>query len=314
MEELNLSMLDFTHPFWSWFVGVGTILSIAFCFWLVWWMTRGNPMEKTASSKDGDKTTGHQWDETLQEYNNPLPGWWLQMFYLTLFFSIVYLALYPGLGSYAGIWQWSSRNQYDKEMQYAASQYDPIFEAFKKQEIPELAKNADAMTVGKRLYLNYCTVCHGSDAGGNKGFPNLTDNDWLWGGDPTNIKTTIMQGRAGIMPNHQTNGLTVEDVDNVVQYVLTLSGREGTDAAKAEQGKAKFMTICMACHGTDGKGNPMLGAPNLTDNVWLYGAHPDTIKQTIMNGRNGVMPAHGEFLGEAKVHLLSAYIYSLSNK
>lgn len=312
MGEVNLSMADFTHPFWPWFIGIGTLLSIAFCFWLIWWIG-SYPMDNT-SGGEGDDTTGHKWDETLQEYNNPLPKWWLQMFYITLVFGIGYLILYPGLGSYAGVWGWTSRNDYNREMQVAESKYGPIFEAFQQKKIEELAKDPNAMEVGKRLYLNYCTVCHGSDAGGNKGYPNLTDNDWLWGGDPANIKTTITQGRSGVMPNHETNGLTKEDIGPVVEYVLSLAGREGVDAAKAEQGKAKYMTVCIACHGPEGKGNPMLGAPNLTDQIWLYGSTKETITETVTNGRNGIMPPHGEFLGDAKVHLLSAYIYSLSNK
>ncbi len=315
MDNLNLSMNDFVSPFWSWFVAVGTIASILFCFWLIWWMTMGNAMEKTGSGKSGDTTTGHQWDETLQEYNNPLPMWWLNMFYITLVFSLVYLALYPGLGTFAGVFNWTSRNQYDGEMQVAASKYDPIFEQYQAKAGEELAKDGEAMKIGQRLFLNYCSVCHGTDAHGNTGYPNLSDKDWLWGGDFATVKTSILQGRNGNMPDHKTNGLVEADVDNLANYVLTLAGRANeADAALAEQGKAKYMTICIACHGPEAKGNPMLGAPNLTDETWLYGASKDTIKATILNGRKGVMPAHGEFLGEAKIHLLAAYIYSLSNQ
>jgi len=287
----------------------GTVGGIIGMIGLILWMSG-------ATTKSGEKvqTMGHVWDEDLAEFNNPLPSWWLGLFYITLIFGIIYLVLFPGLGAWGGILKWTSAGQYDSEMQAAAEKYDPIYEAFKDKPIPELAKDENAVGMGHRLFLTYCTVCHGSDAtGANKGFPNLTDNDWLYGGKPENIEKSIRDGRkaTGMMAWKDTLGGD-ENVKNVAQYVLSLSGREHNTEA-ATQGQQKFM-ICMGCHGPDGKGNQMLGAPNLTDNTWLYGGKTAEIEESIGKGRSGVMPAHGEFLGDAKVHLLAAYVYSLSNK
>jgi len=314
MAELNLSMADFVSPFWSWFIGIGTLLSIAFCFWLIWWMTGAHAIEKTGSGKADDPTTGHQWDENLREFNNPLPSWWLGMFYLTLMFGLAYLAIYPGLGSFAGVLGWTSRGDHQKQVDKADADYGKLYAQYSAMPIPELANNQEALKIGERLYLNYCTVCHGSDARGGPGFPNLRDADWLYGGTPEKIQETILMGRRanGMMAWKDTLGGDAE-VKNVAQYVLSLGGREH-NAEAAALGKAKFDTICMACHGMDGKGNQMLGAPNLTDDVWLYGASVERIEESIGKGRQGVMPAHKDFLGEDKVHLLAAYVYSLGNK
>ncbi len=314
MGDLNLSMTDFTSPFWSWFIAIGTLLSIAFCFWLIWWMTGGNAMEKTGSGQEGDDTTGHKWDDDLQEYNNPLPSWWLGMFYLTLFFGLGYLFLYPGLGAYAGYLNWTSRTQYNAEMDAAETEYGPIYAQYSEVPIPQLAKDDDALEIGKRLYLNYCTVCHGSDAGGTPGFPNLKDDDWLYGGSPEKIQESILNGRKanGMVAWKDTLG-GEQGVKNVAQYVLKLSGNKHDEEAAAK-GMEKYNTICVACHGPEGKGNQMLGAPNLSDDTWLYGGSVDKIEKSIAEGRQGVMPAHKDFLGEDKVHLLAAYIYSLGEQ
>jgi cytochrome c oxidase cbb3-type subunit 3 len=299
----------FTSQFWEWFIIVPTVGGIIACFALIWWLggDTGKPEE------DGNvETMGHVWDETLEEYNNPLPRWWLNLFYICLWVSVVYLILYPGLGSFAGILGWNELKQYEQEMEAAENRYGPIYAKYSKEAIPDLAQNPDAVKLGHRLYMTYCTVCHGSDAGGVKGYPNLRDDDWLYGGDPSLIKTTIMNGRQGMMPTAMQNGLTTDvDINNVVQYVLSLSVNEYDKTAAAE-GQKTFQRICFACHGMDGKGTQALGAPNLTDNIWLYGGSAETIKETIANGRQGRMPAHGEFLGESKVHLLATYIYGLS--
>ncbi len=302
-------MFDFISPFWSWFIIIPTLGGIAWMFWLNIWL--GHDLKQ--ESPEDVKTMGHVWDESLQEYNNPLPRWWLNMFYITLVFGLIYLALYPGLGSFKGLLNWTQAGQYNTEMDAAESRYGPLYEQYKNKPIAELVKIPDALKMGERLYLNYCTVCHGSDAKGNIGYPNLRDNDWLYGGTPEKIKETLNLGRqaAGMMAWKDVLGGD-EEVKNVAQYVLSLGGREHS-ADAAVKGKAKFDTICMACHGMDGKGNQMLGAPNLTDDIWLYGASVGAIEESIAKGRAGVMPAHGEFLGASKVHLLSAYIYSLSN-
>ena len=291
---------------WSWYIIVLTAANILACFWLIRW----NSKRRIGEAVEGD-TTGHTWDDDLQEFNNPLPRWWLWLFYLTIFFGIGYLIIFPGMGNYKGTAKWSEVGQYNAEMQAAEEKYGPIFAAYAKQPIPELAKDSKAMATGQRLFLTYCSVCHGSDGGGAPGFPNLTDKDWLYGGDPETIQTTILDGRNGMMPA-MGMGLPDEQVDDLVAYVLSLSGREA-DSPKVEAGKKLFATMCVACHGADGKGNPAMGSANLTDKIWLYGGSPGAIKQTIKFGRNGVMPAHREFLGEEKVHLLAAYVYSLSH-
>jgi cytochrome c oxidase cbb3-type subunit 3 len=227
-------------------------------------------------------------------------------------FGIIYLILYPGLGNYAGAFGWTQKGQYESEIANADKTFNPLYEQYLKEDLKQLAANRDALKTGERLYVNYCTGCHGSDAGGGPGYPNLRDGDWLYGGQPEQIKTTIAAGRLGVMPAWGAM-LGVDGVLNVSEYVLGLSGRKvNADAAAA--GKEKFQQICAACHGADGKGNQALGAPNLTDNVWLYGGSQQAVIKTITEGRNGRMPAHGEFLGEAKVHLLAAYVYSLSNQ
>lgn len=308
--------------FWSGWIIILTVGNILACLWLIWWTMRRRGDE----AAQGD-VTGHTWDGNLQEYNNPLPRWWLWLFYLTLIFAAVYLALFPGLGQFKGVLGWSSscqtpwapeqcrESQWEKEMAKAKQKYDPIYEKYAAVAITELATEPDyeeGRAMGRRLFLTYCMQCHGSDARGSRGYPNLTDDIWIWGGQPEQIQTSIAQGRTAVMPSHAHLG---EDaIDNVAHYVMRLSGRE-TDADKAEAGKQTFTTAgCIGCHGPDGTGNPLLGAPNLTDSNWLYGSSLGAIKETITKGRNGVMPAHQELLGEDKVHILSAYVYSLSAK
>ena len=295
--------------FWSGWIIVLTVGNILGCVWLIWWTMR----RRAGESEQGD-VTGHTWDGDLQEYNNPLPRWWLWLFYITLVFAAGYLALYPGLGNFKGLLGWSSTGtQYKAEMEAAAQKYDPIFQQYAAVAVADLASKPEyqeARDMGKRLYLTYCMQCHGSDAGGSRGFPNLTDDDSLWGNAPEQIRVSIAAGRVAVMPAHAHLG--EEKIDALANYVASLSGRE-VDAAKAEAGKEAYMTSgCLACHGVDGKGNQILGAANLTDNVWLYGASMGAIKQSIGAGRNGVMPPHQDLLGDDKVHLLTAYIYSLS--
>lgn len=293
--------------FWSWYVAIISVGNIVACYWLIKWASKRRDNEAVQGA-----VTGHKWDDDLEEYNNPLPRWWLWMFYLTIVFGLVYLALYPGLGNYPGKLGWSQAGQYNDEIKQANKTYDPVFARYAKQDLAMLAKDDTAVKIGQRLFLNYCATCHGSDAGGTRGFPNLTDKDWLWGGDTASIKTSILNGRMGVMPPWEAV-LQTKGVDEVTHYVMSMSGKKH-DAAKAGAGKAHYDTMCVACHGADGKGNPALGAPNLTDNTWLYGSSAGEIAKTIAKGRMGVMPAHKDFLGEDKVHLLSAYIYSLSNK
>jgi cytochrome c oxidase cbb3-type subunit 3 len=308
----------FVSSFWNWYIILLTVLGIIGCFWLIIWMSKG----RSKSDDEPVVTMGHVWDETLEEFNNPLPRWWLGMFYITLFFGITYLILYPGLGSFAGILGWTGVKEYEEEMNMAKTQYDPIFDKFKGEPIEKLAQTPEAVKMGHHLYMTYCTICHGSDAKGvpGKGFPNLTDEDWLWGGTPQDIETTILGGRnppeapAVMMAWKDTIG-GEEAVKNVAQYVISLNSNRAAevDKAAADKGKEVFMTYCMACHGPEGKGTPAMGAPNLTDDIWLYGGSKGSIETSVALGRKGTMPAHGEFLGPAKVHLLAAYVYSLSH-
>ncbi len=298
--------------FFSWFVIVLTVGNILACLWLIRWSSKRSPGEAAAG-----QVTGHTWDENLQEYNNPLPRWWLWLFYITIAFGLVYLVLYPGLGNFKGVLGWSQKEAYQGEMAAADAEYGKIFAAYAARPIPELAKDAKAMQGGQRLFLNYCAQCHGSDAGGGPGFPSLKDDAWLYGGSPEVIQTTILDGRQGNMPPMAAAIGGEQGVDEVANYVLSLSGQPH-DAQLAEAGKPKF-AVCAACHGMDGKGslangNPALGAPNLTDSAWLFGGSLGAIKKTITEGRSGKMPAHRDFLGEDKVHLLAAYVYSLSHQ
>lgn len=289
--------------FFNWWVIAITLVNIFACYWLIKWTMKSRPDESAAG-----EATGHKWDG-LEELNNPLPKWWLWLFYFTIIFSLVYLVIYPGLGNFKGTLGWTSHNQYDGEISDSDAKYGPIFAAFSAKSIPDLAKDPKAIEAGERLFSSYCSQCHGSDAKGTTGYPNLSDNDWLYGGEPDKIKHSILMGRNGVMP---VLGLNDTEVENVANYVQSLSGRN-VDAASAEAGKAKFDVVCIACHGIDGKGNHLLGAPDLTDTIWLHGSSAGSIKKTIREGRMSIMPAHKEFLGEDKAHLLAGYIYSLSN-
>jgi cytochrome c oxidase cbb3-type subunit 3 len=297
-------MSDFTSEFWSWFIIAIAGGGILWLFYLL----RGT---NKAETEEG-VPTGHVWDENLEELNNPLPRWWLYLFYFTMFFAIGYLILYPGMGSFKGLLGWTEVGEYEAEVAAADAEFGPLFAQFEQTAIPELAKDAAAMKAGERLFVNYCAVCHGSDARGAPGFPNLRDNNWLHGGSPEKIEESILNGRtsAGMIAWEAALG-GEEGVNQVAEYVMSLSGRD-VDAALAAEGETKF-ALCAGCHMPDGTGNQALGAPNLTDNIWLYGGSPRAIKESIAKGRQGTMPAHNEFLGKAKSHILAAYVYSLSN-
>lgn len=303
-------MSDFTSGFWNFYIVVLTLLGVFGCAILLY--SQSKIKANASEQHDGPVgTTGHIWDEDLTELNTPMPRWWMFLFYITIIFALAYLFLYPGLGTYKGKLGWTSAGQHAAELKQAENDYGPLFNQYLKQDLKTVAADPKAHAMGERLFLTYCAQCHGSDARGNKGFPNLTDNDWLHGGTPEIIKTTIMGGRHGVMPPMGAALGGDKDVENVANYVLSLSGSTA-DPIKAVFGKAKF-GACMACHGADAKGNQALGTPNLTDKIWLYGGSLETIMETIRKGRNNTMPAFGEFLGEGKVHVLAAYIWSLSN-
>lgn len=295
--------------FWTlWITGISVGLILA-CVWLIKWTQK--PVEGEA--KVGE-TTGHCYDG-IEEFNNPLPRWWLWLFYITIVFSLVYFALYGGLGNIPNLLGWSQEQQWQDEMADAGKTYDPIFKKYAEQEILKLADNPDAMASGQRLFGTYCSVCHGSDARGSKGFPNLSDNDWLYGNAPEAVKASIMNGRQGMMPAGGLKGaaITDEEVDQLAEFVVSLSGREA-DASKKAAGQTLYMTYCAACHMPTGTGMEAMGAPNLTDNIWLYGGSLANIQESIRKGRAGKMPSHKDFLGNDKSHVLAAYVLSLSKK
>ncbi|MCK5382734.1 MAG: cytochrome-c oxidase, cbb3-type subunit III [Gammaproteobacteria bacterium] len=298
-------MADFTSSFWNWYIIIPTVGGIIACFLLIRWLSTDIKPEEQGKEMD------HVWDETLVELNNPLPRWWLGMFYITLYFSIGYLILYPGLGDFKGLLGWTSTGQYQREVDIADAKYGPLFKKFQQMPVIAVADDPEARRMGERLFVNYCATCHGSDARGARGFPNLRDNNWLYGGSPEVIEQTILDGRNGVMPAWKDALGGDAGVSDVTEFVFSLSGRN-VDQAAAERGGEKFQMLCVACHGTDGTGNQALGAPNLTDNIWLYGGSPRQVMESIAMGRTGVMPPHREFLGEDKVHLLAAYVYSLS--
>ena len=289
-------------PFWHWFVAAGTILYVVWCVWLVSWSAKQGP--QNVADED---LVGHKWDGDLEEWNNPAPKWWLYLYFITIIWGIGYLVAYPGLGNFKGMLGWSQQGQYEEEMQAATDTYEPIYEEYAAMDFAALAQNEDALSLGESLFASYCTTCHGSDARGATGYPNLTDNDWLWGSTEADIVMTISNGRQAAMP---PQGAILDDaaVDNLVAHVKSLSGSGDANAA----GQAEFAMRCAMCHNPDGSGNKIFGAPNLTDDIWLYGASDEVIRETIVSGRSGMMPAHGELLGANRTKILAAYVSSLS--
>lgn len=288
--------------FWSNWVIVLTTITILGLVWILA-ANRKRPQEM-------DKTTGHSYDG-IEEYDNPLPAWWFAMFVITIVWGIGYLIFYPGMGNFKGVLGWTQIEQHDREVAAAEQQYRAMRDRYLALPVEEIARDPKVMRMGQRLYSNNCSQCHGLDARGAYGFPNLADNDWLWGGTPEAIKHTLVQGRQAAMPPWQS-ALGDTGIAETTEYVLSLNGRSA-DADKAERGKKHFQTYCVACHGAEGKGNIAMGAPNLTNGIWLYGGTEEQIAHTLRLGRNGKMPAYGEALTEDKIHILTAYIYGLSN-
>ena len=299
-------MSDFINNFWSVYVAAITLIGIFGCLLLLILVAR----KKVDSA--GDNTTGHVWDEDLRELNNPMPKWWMGLFVITVIFGLGYLVAYPGLGAFNGKLDWSQNGAYEREMAKAKADLEPLYAKFTSMPTEEMAKDPQAMAIGERLFMNNCAQCHGSDARGSKSFPNLADGDWLHGGSPEKIKETISNGRIGMMPPMAAAVGTADDVRNVANYVLSLSGSPH-DAVKASLGKSKFVA-CAACHGMDGKGNPALGAPNLSDDIWLHGWGEAAIVNIVNNGKHNEMPAQKEKLTEAQIAVLASYVWGLSHK
>ncbi len=299
-------MSDFTNSFWPIFITVISLAGVFGCALLLWLTSKIK-----ASSPNGDNTNGHVWDENLREMNNPLPRWWVWMFIITIVFSLFYFVSYPSLGANPGKLGWTQAKQYEQEMAVANAKIAPLYAKFAAMPIDQLANNKEAKAIGERLFMNNCAQCHGSDAHGSKGFPNLTDNDWIHGGSPEKITETITNGRIGMMPPMAAAVGNEEDVKNVANYVLSISGNKH-DSARAALGKEKF-AACAACHGAEGKGNQAIGSLNLTDGIWLHGAGEEAIIKRINHGITNQMPAQSAKFSPEQIHVLTAYVWGLSN-
>lgn len=291
---------------WSVYVMVLVAINIIGCVWLLWWTSRRRP----GDPKPED--TSHVWDEDITEFNKPLPKWWINMFYLTIVFGIGYLIWFPGMGAFAGVGGWTSAIEHDRDAAKTQAILESTFGRFQSMSIDEIAQDPEALRLGRMIFANTCSTCHGSDARGARGFPNLTDGDWQWGGTPDDILTTVLQGRTAVMPPLGDSIGGLPGATEVAVYVQSLSGQP-VDPALAAAGKAKFEMVCAACHNADGSGNPLLGAPRLNDDIWLYGKDFETIRQGIMEGRSGAMPAHAPIIGEMRARLVAAWVWSQSH-
>ena len=306
-------MSDFISEFWNWYVIVIVLGSIIACGVFLWAQSIHHPAAR--DPKSTTDTTGHVWDETLEEFNNPMPRWWMWLFYATVVFSLVYVVLYPALGRFPGVLGWTTAGEHKEEVERVDAQVKPLFDKFLAMDLRAVAADREALEIGGRLYQTYCVQCHGATAQGSRdqGFPNLTDKDWQWGGEPAQILETINAGRMGVMPPWGGNPDAVggeSGAREIANYVRSLSGLSHKPEL-AVKGKTRFASVCVACHGQDGTGMTALGAPNLTDKVWLYGSSEAKIVEAISKGRINQMPAWKDFLGEAKTHLLAAYVLSL---
>jgi len=290
--------------FWNWFAIIVTIAMILACWWLLHW-TKG--ISDREEGKPAE--TGHVWDHDIRELNNPLPRWWLNLFNITIIFALIYLVLYPGLGNLAGVLGWTQLGQYQDEMQQAEAAQAEVFARFKGMSLEDLAHDTEAMGIGRRLFGNNCAMCHGSDGRGAPGFPNLTDDEWQWGGSDDDILNTIQNGRQAAMPAWAP-ALGEDGTRQVAEYVMQISGHEA-DPELAAAGQEKFATFCVACHGPEGKGNPLMGAPDLTNSAWLYGGDRATVMEGLHTGRNGKMPEFGDKLSDERRRILAAYVKSL---
>jgi cytochrome c oxidase cbb3-type subunit 3 len=288
---------------WSWYVIAGTAITLVACFWLIVWTNR-----QRASDEEITEAEGHVWDENVRELNNPLPMWWLWLFVITVIWSVGYLIYYPGFGNYAGVGEWSQEGQYEAEVAAAEARLGPMFASYGAMSVEQLVNDEKALAIGFSLYQNYCSQCHGSTAQGARGFPNLTDDAWQWGDTPAAIEQSILQGRNGVMPPLDAVFGSEEALDEMVRYVQAMP--DGMDTSSPAH--TQYMQLCIACHGPDGSGMQALGAPSLVDDNWLYGSSPAEIRKSIVEGRNGVMPAHADLIGPDRARILAAYVYSLS--
>ncbi|MBS0231630.1 MAG: cytochrome-c oxidase, cbb3-type subunit III [Proteobacteria bacterium] len=298
---------------WNWYVIVLVLFNLLGITWLLWW---------TAKRRPGDpkpEDISHYWDGDITEFNKPMPRWWINGFYIAIAFAFGYLFWYGGFGTYQGFGHWSSKGEHDQAAAQASARLERTFAPYKGQAIDALAQNPSAVELGRSIFANNCATCHGSSAKGAVGYPNLTDDIWHWGGSPERILETVNKGREGVMPawgKALTSMGGPDAVDYVIAYVRQLGNKDAaaSNDFAAARGKDLFESICAACHGKDGKGNTALGAPDLTDDYWLYGNSTEALHETIANGRHGSMPAWGETLGDTRTRLVAAYVWSLSHK
>lgn len=291
---------------WSWYVIGLVVLNLGGYVWLLWWTGRRRPGDP------GPEDTSHWWDGDITEYNKPMPRWWLNLFYLTIAFAVGYLIYYPGLGAWAGSSGWTSVREHDVEKAQGDARIAAAFAPYAQRPLEELARDADALRLGQSIFANHCAACHGADARGARGFPDLTDSIWHWGGKPDEVLTSVMDGRQAMMPALAAALGGDAEIDETVAYVRSLSG-QNVDTAQATAGAARFAGLCAACHGADGKGNALMGAPDLTDAYWLYGGDAAAIRETVLKGRSGAMPAHAALLGPARARVVAAWVYSRSH-
>lgn len=296
--------------FWHWYVVILTVGTIAATVWFLVWTARLRVDAHEES--DGTETTGHIWDEDLKELNNPLPRWWLGLFWATVIFSLGYLVLYPGLGAFEGTLGWSQRGQYEREMRAAQESFEARYAELAARDLGDLADDPEARAIGRNLYANNCATCHGADAGGAPGYPALTDDHWLWGGAPEQVLTSILEGRNGVMPGFGQN-LDEREITRTAVYVQQLAGRD-VDSTMAAAGERHYRQLCVACHGPEGKGNPAMGAPDLTVGIYTHGGGFDGLRRTIRDGREGMMPAQRGIIGEVRSRLVAAYVLGLGGE
>ncbi|MDG2517068.1 cytochrome-c oxidase, cbb3-type subunit III [Lysobacter soli] len=296
---------------WSIYVIAIVAINILGCVWLIWWTGKRRPGDPAPTD------TSHVWDGNLTEYNKPMPRWWVNLFYITIVFAIVYLVWYPGLGAFAGVAKWTSAREQAADKARDDAKLEQTFAPYAGKSIDVIARDPKAVALGRSIFNNTCATCHGSTAQGAVGYPNLTDQIWHWGGTPDDVLHSVLEGREGVMPEwgKVLTGMGGDNaVDYVVAYVRTLSNPDTMqNNYMAAQGKALYNGVCIACHGVDGKGNTEMGAPDLTDDYWLYGNSSESLRHTIENGRHGVMPAWRNTLGETRSRLAAAYVWSLSH-
>ena len=290
-------MAELPTDFWAGWIVVLTLASLAGLAWLVFSIYFGPRVEH-------EKAEGPVWDSNLREGSHPAPMWWFWLMLALLVLSVIYLMLYPGLGSYQGALRWSQGGRLNESLEQYQDEFGGIRALVAEAQVATLQADPAMMASAQRVFDRNCAVCHGYDAAGQAGyFPNLIDDEWQWGSSEMQIEQSIRDGRIAVMVGWEAV-LGRDGVERVVDYLGVL----GSDAATGHAGQTQYNQFCVACHGVDGTGNAALGAPNLVDDVWLYGNSREALVHSIAVGRNGVMPAFGERLDDTQIKLLIALL------